>query len=61
MSRIIEGSNEMIVLTRSEPWSRFSSTKASLTRGLAAKTYIERFKQMSKVDALECVLEQILR
>ena len=51
----------MIVLTRSEPWSRFSSTKASLTRGLAAKTYIERFKQMSKVDALECVLEQILR
>jgi hypothetical protein len=29
--------------------------------GLAAKTYIERFKQMPKVDALECVLEQILR
>jgi hypothetical protein len=29
--------------------------------GLAAKTYIDRFKQMPKVDALKCILEQILR
>jgi hypothetical protein len=61
MARFIEGSSEMIVLTRFRALGQIFEHQGIAHVGLAAKTYIGRFKQMPKVDALECVLEQILR
>jgi hypothetical protein len=51
----------MIVLTRFRALGQIFEHQGIAHVGLAAKTYIGRFKQMPKVDALECVLEQILR
>src|SRR5271165_5670298 len=60
LARFIEGS-EMIVLTRFRALEQIFEHQGIAHAGLAAKTYIGRFKQMPKVDVLQCVLEQILR
>ena len=51
----------MIVLTRFRALEQIFEHQGIAHAGLAAKTYIGRFKQMPKVDVLQCVLEQILR